>query len=209
MKKLLVFTSILVLSLAGKAFAQKQKCELLPAIYPGETTFTHKGDLTITRTEYRTAFGNDTSISVIAAETLVEKKALSNCEILQFSFDYSEDKLNGARDRISLSFESISNKFLYDADDDRKLIFRADGKEAFSATLKQKSHDDLSKSIKREYLSLEFNIDFLLVKQLAEAKSVTIELGKRTFSLTANQHRAIGDFYNELNKLVSKDKAVR
>lgn len=189
---------------SGRSLAQKPKCALLDSLGTSSlsATFERKRDVSIFR-------DGTTSISVAASKILVEKKTLSDCEILQFSLDYSDDKRIGVNDEISLSFESISNKFIYDAEIDRKLIFQADGKEIFVATLKQKFRDDISKGIKREHLSLEEKIDFPIVEKLAGAKNVTIELGKRTFSLTANQRRAIVDFYDELEKIVSKDKAVR
>lgn len=194
---------LLILSVTGNSFSQKQKCETLAEIYSATATFERKGDVLIVRDrDYKEM------ISVETRKALIDKKAVSKCDILQFQFNYFDDK-PGVSEEISLSFESISNKFNYDAEEDRKLIILADRKELFVSSVKQKSRDELSRNLKREYLSMEDDVTVSLVKKLAEAKNITFELGKRTFYLTPRQHRAISDFYTEVIKFVRNDTAPK
>ncbi len=200
MKRFSVFVPVvLILIVSGNAFAQKQKCELLPLLYSGSETFERNGDVLITR--------GGTFISVEAKKLLVDKRALADCEILELGFLF--DNYVAGDDRIRIEFESISNKFIYDVEADRKIALLADGKEIFSAVLKQQERDDLSKNIKREHLGLNDDIHLPLVRALAEAKSLTVRFGKRTFPLTSIQRQAIVDFYSEVKKLVKNDSAVK
>jgi hypothetical protein len=207
MKRLYIFTAILLLSafFASNVSAQDKDCKLLEFIYyrGPNLKIEHKGDVTIRRNEtedYKYA-------SIEASKVIFEKKSETQCGILEINF-YTSFKGTTFQptDKINLYFESISNKYLFDAEADRKLVLQADDEDVFSTTLKQKRRDAITKTIKRENLPSDVEISFAMLKRLAKAQKVTIKLGKRVFLLTDSQQQAIVDFYKTLD-IPDKDTA--
>ena len=203
MKNITIFVSILFMLLlfsANIAFAQQKDCQLLESAYPLNTKFENKKNLLIARNESESESEYGNSVSVRASQTIFENKTVKECEILEISLRafFWGDKIVPT-DKIDLYFNSISNKFLFDKENDRKLILQADESDVFSATLNQNARDKVKNKIKRENLTSDTDLNFANLKQLAEAKSVTIKLGKKIITLTSEQHQAIKDFYNEMN----------
>ena len=196
MKTFPILLFLLVLFLSPEIFAQDKDCQLLSGAYPQNTTFERKGDLLIARVDSQYT----KSVSVRLSPTIFESKIASKCEILQINFSASfEGTKISPTDEITVDFESISNKFLYDAAWNRKLVLQSDGKDIFAAALKQKWRDDITKTIKREHLESDLQINFATLKKLAEAQKVTVKLGKRVFALTESQLRSLVDFYRIMN----------
>lgn len=199
MKKLIIILSVLttlVIFSTEKIYAQQTECKVLGRFLPGNPKIERKGNLFIVRRE--SEYGN--SVMVRISENLIEKTASSQCEILELSLraDFEGGKI-APTDKIELSFDSISNKFMYDSAENRSIKFQADGKEVFSAELEQGARNELSDKIKREYLRTDKNITFADLKNLAEAKNITLQIGKKILKLTAAQHQSLKGFYKELN----------
>jgi hypothetical protein len=209
MKNITIFVSILFMLLlfaANNAFAQQKGCQLLTRAYPPNTKIENKKNVIIAGNETEDEYGN--YVSVTTFQTIFEKNNFKECEILEVTFKagFMDQKI-APTDEISIDFESISNKFLFDKENDRKLILQADESDVFSATLNQNARDKVKNKIKRENLTSDTDLNFANLKQLAEAKSVTIKLGKKVITLTSEQHQAIKDFYNEMNNPVVKDES--
>lgn len=205
MKKLLILVFTLSVSFifsTEQVFARQDGCHLSEGFFSKNTKVEKQGKLFIVTDESNT-------VSVLVSETVFENRSEGQCEILRIGLKAAFE--NGKivpTDKINFDFESISDKFLYDSAEARRLILLADDKEVLAVDLEQKFRDEVSDKRKREFLTSKKQMTFAELKKLAEAKKVTIQLGKKNITLTAARQAAFMEFYKELDKPEITDKTI-